>query len=472
MTTDQADGPTLLIVDDNDAEREQTSRIFRSEGYDLVGAGSGAEALRAIESRDVAVLLTDLKMPGMDGQELLRQAKELRPELQAIVVTGYGSVEGAVDAMQAGAGDFLQKPLDIQTTRARVRKAVEKHALERQNAVLREQVDSAYGLENMVGSSVAMQEVFRKIRRVAPTSATVLILGESDTGKELAARAIHNLSPRAQARFLPFNCAAVTRELVESELFGYNRGAFTGAARDKPGYFEEANGGTLLLDEIGEMTMDAQAKLLRVLEEREIMRVGGTRAIPIDVRILASTNRDLDEAVADGTFREDLYHRLKVFPIEIPPLRERREDMPQLVEHHLMKAAEEHGVPPRPLGVSAMDAFRRYDWPGNIRELRNLMAFLVLSVDASVITEADLPDSLRGEAEAAEVEIVEVGMSMDDIEREAILRTLRATDGNKTKAAEMLGIGLRTLYRKLDRYGEDVSDEPSEPADDGANGED
>ncbi len=472
MTTDQADGPTLLIVDDNDAEREQTSRIFRSEGYDLVGAGSGAEALRAIESRDVAVLLTDLKMPGMDGQELLRQAKELRPELQAIVVTGYGSVEGAVDAMQAGAGDFLQKPLDIQTTRARVRKAVEKHALERQNAVLREQVDSAYGLENMVGSSVAMQEVFRKIRRVAPTSATVLILGESGTGKELAARAIHNLSPRAQARFLPFNCAAVTRELVESELFGYNRGAFTGAARDKPGYFEEANGGTLLLDEIGEMTMDAQAKLLRVLEEREIMRVGGTRAIPIDVRILASTNRDLDEAVADGTFREDLYHRLKVFPIEIPPLRERREDMPQLVEHHLMKAAEEHGVPPRPLGVSAMDAFRRYDWPGNIRELRNLMAFLVLSVDASVITEADLPDSLRGEAEAAEVEIVEVGMSMDDIEREAILRTLRATDGNKTKAAEMLGIGLRTLYRKLDRYGEDVSDEPSEPADDGANGED
>ena len=386
MTTDQADGPTLLIVDDNDAEREQTSRIFRSEGYDLVGAGSGAEALRAIESRDVAVLLTDLKMPGMDGQELLRQAKELRPELQAIVVTGYGSVEGAVDAMQAGAGDFLQKPLDIQTTRARVRKAVEKHALERQNAVLREQVDSAYGLENMVGSSVAMQEVFRKIRRVAPTSATVLILGESGTGKELAARAIHNLSPRAQARFLPFNCAAVTRELVESELFGYNRGAFTGAARDKPGYFEEANGGTLLLDEIGEMTMDAQAKLLRVLEEREIMRVGGTRAIPIDVRILASTNRDLDEAVADGTFREDLYHRLKVFPIEIPPLRERREDMPQLVEHHLMKAAEEHGVPPRPLGVSAMDAFRRYDWPGNIRELRNLMAFLVLSVDASVIT--------------------------------------------------------------------------------------
>jgi two-component system, NtrC family, response regulator HydG len=471
MTTDQADGPTLLIVDDDAAEREQTSRIFRGEGYDLVGVGSGAEALSIIESRDVAVLLTDLKMPGMDGQELLRQAKELRPELQAIVVTGYGSVEGAVDAMQAGAGDFLQKPLDIHTTRARVRKAVEKHALERQNVVLRGQVDSAYGLENMVGSSVAMQEVFRKIRRVAPTSATVLILGESGTGKELAARAIHNLSPRAQARFLPFNCAAVTRELVESELFGYNRGAFTGAARDKPGYFEEAHGGTLLLDEIGEMTMDAQAKLLRVLEEREIMRVGGTRAIPIDVRILASTNRNLDEAVADGTFREDLYHRIKVFPIEIPPLRDRREDMPQLIEHHLMKAAEEHGVPPRPLGVSAMDAFRRYDWPGNIRELRNLMAFLVLSVDAAVITEADLPDSLRGESPSRPAEIVEVGMSMDDIEREAILRTLRSTDGNKTKAAEILGIGLRTLYRKLDRYGEDVSDEPPEAEDD-ASGDD
>ena len=460
--TDHAEGPTVLIVDDDTSEREQTQRIFRGEGYEIVGAGSGSEALEIIQSQDVAVLLTDLKMPGMDGQELLREAKEARPELQVIVVTGFGSIEGAVDAMQAGAGDFLQKPLDIKTARARVRKAIEKRELERQNATLREQVDSVYGLENMVGSSLAMQEVFRKIRRVAPTSATVLILGESGTGKELAAQAIHNLSPRARARFLPFNCAAVTRELVESELFGYDRGAFTGASRDKPGYFEEADGGTLLLDEIGEMTMDAQAKLLRVLEEREIMRVGGTRAIPIDVRILASTNRDLDEAVRDGTFREDLYHRIKVFPIEIPPLRKRREDMAMLVEHHLMKAAEEHGVPSKPLGVSAMDAFRRYDWPGNIRELRNLMAFLVLSVEGAVITEADLPDSLRGRSSVDAEGLVEVGMSMDDIEREAILRTLKATDGNKTKAAEMLGIGLRTLYRKLDRYGEDVSDEPPE----------
>ncbi|MBT3270522.1 sigma-54-dependent Fis family transcriptional regulator [Candidatus Poribacteria bacterium] len=465
--TDPAEGPTILIVDDDAAEREQTGRIFRGEGYDIVGVAGGVEALRIIESRDVAVLLTDLKMPEMDGQELLRHAKEARPELQVIVVTGFGSVEGAVDAMQAGAGDFLQKPLDIQTARARVRKAVEKHELERQNVTLREQVDSVYGLENMIGSSLAMQEVFRKIRRVAPTNATVLLLGESGTGKELAARAVHNLSPRARARFLPFNCAAVTRELVESELFGYNRGAFTGASRDKPGYFEEANGGTLLLDEIGEMTMDAQAKLLRVLEEREIMRVGGTRAIPIDVRILASTNRELEEAVRDGTFREDLYHRIKVFPIDIPPLRERREDMPVLAEHHLMKAAEEHGVPPKPLGVSAMDAFRRYDWPGNVRELRNLMSFLVLSVEGAVITEADLPDSLRDGSPARPSELVEVGRSMDDIEREAILRTLKATDGNKTKAADMLGIGLRTLYRKLDRYGEDVSDEPT-----GTNGED
>ena len=465
--TDRNKGTIVLIVDDDTSEREQTRRIFRNERYDVVDVSSGAEALAIIGSRDVAVLLTDLKMPGMDGQELLRQAKEARPELQVIVVTGFGSVEGAVDAMQAGAGDFLQKPLDIQTTRARVRKAVEKHELERQNVTLREQVDSVYGLENMVGASLAMQEVFRKIRRVAPTNATVLILGESGTGKELAARALHNLRPRARARFLPFNCAAVTRELVESELFGYNRGAFTGATRDKPGYFEEANGGTLLLDEIGEMTMDAQAKLLRVLEEREIMRVGGTRAIPIDVRILASTNRDIDEAVRDGTFREDLYHRIKVFPIEIPPLRKRREDMAMLVEHLLAKAAEEHGVPAKPLGVSAMDAFRRYDWPGNIRELRNLMSFLVLSVEGAVITEADLPDSLRAKPARSAEAIVEVGMSMDEIEREAILRTLEATDGNKTKAAEMLGIGLRTLYRKLDRYGEDVSDEPPE-----VNGED
>ena len=311
--------PIVLIVDDQASEREAVARIFRRENVQTLQAGSGEEALKILEKEPVAAVLTDLKMPSMSGHELLSKAKKARPNVQMIVMSGYGSIEDAVSAMQAGALDFLEKPLNIEAARARVQKALEKYELERQNEALQSQLDSAFGLENMIGRSSAMRNVYQEIRRVAPTNATVLIMGESGTGKELAARAVHNLSPRRERRFLAFNCAAVTRELVESELFGYMRGAFTGATRDKPGYFEEADGGTLLLDEIGEMTLEAQAKLLRVLEEKEIMRVGGTRPIPIDARILASTNRDLEKAAAEDEFREDLFHRLNVFPITMPP---------------------------------------------------------------------------------------------------------------------------------------------------------
>ncbi|GIX06750.1 MAG: acetoacetate metabolism regulatory protein AtoC [Candidatus Poribacteria bacterium] len=446
--------PLVLVVDDDPAEREQIARIFRREPVRVRTAANGEEALQVLEDEEVAVLLTDLKMPGMDGQELLRRAKEVRPDVQVVVITGYGSIEEAVEAMQAGAADFLQKPLDVQTTRVRVRKALEKHDLAAQNRALREQLDDLVGLENIIGRSPKMQEVFRKIRRVAPTNATVLILGESGTGKELVARAIHNLSPRRNRRFLAFNCAAVTRELVESELFGYVRGAFTGAVRDKPGYFEEANGGTLLLDEIGEMTLEAQAKLLRVLEEKEIYRVGGTRPIAVDVRILAATNRDLEEAVREGRFREDLYHRLKVFPIELPPLRERKEDIPLLVAHFLREACREYGTPLKHLEPAALEALQRYHWPGNVRELRNLISYLVLNIEGETIRREDLPEEIQREDNFENQGVrFPVGMSMDEIEREAILRTLEATGWNKTRAAQLLGIGLRTLYRKLERYG-------------------
>lgn len=440
--------PVLLIVDDDEEELDATRQIFRNEPYEVLTAPNGTKALEILSEKPVAVLLTDLKMPGMDGQELLRRAKELSPDVQVVVLTGYGTVASAVEAMQAGATDFLEKPLDVATARVRVKKALEKYELQRQNAALREQVEELYGLEMMVGRSPAMQEVYRKIRRVAPTSTTVLILGESGTGKELVARAIHALSPRKNKRFLPFNCAAVTRELVESELFGYNRGAFTGAIRDKPGYFEEANGGTLFLDEIGEMTLEAQAKLLRVLEDRQIMRVGSTRPMTVDVRILAATNRNLHEWVQEGKFREDLYHRLMVFPIELPPLRQRREDIPLLAEHFLHQVTRENGLPPMRWAPDALDALIAYDWKGNVRELRNLVQRLVLTVEGNVIRRADLPSYLtlpREETPSPE--------DLDALEREAILRVLAATGGNKTQAAKRLGISLRTLYRKLEAYG-------------------
>jgi len=452
--------PIVMIVDDDDTELDAMRRKIRNEGYRILAAENGDQALRLLEENDVAALLTDLKMPGMDGQELLRRAKERCPDVQVIVITGYGTIAGAVEAVQAGAVDFLEKPLNIAATRLRVRKAVERHDLVRRNSALREQVDDLYAPENMIGRSPKMQEVYRKLRRVAPTSATVLILGESGTGKELVARAIHALSPRKDRRFLPFNCAAVTRELVESELFGYNRGAFTGASRDKPGYFEEANGGTLLLDEIGEMTLEAQAKLLRVLEEREIMRVGATKATPIDVRIVAATNRNLREAVQDGSFREDLYHRLVVFPIELPPLRERREDIPVLAEHFLKQATQEYGSGPMRWDADALRQLQAYRWEGNVRELRNLVFQLVLTVEGDTIRSSDLPANVAI-GDKPDGELFRVGASMDDLEREAILRTLEATGGNKTQAAKMLGMALRTLYRRLESYGIATSDADS-----------
>ena len=441
--------PIVLIVDDQATEREAVARIFRRENVQTQQAGSGEEALKILEKEPVAAVLTDLKMPSMSGHELLSKVKKARPNVQIIVMSGYGSIEDAVSAMQAGALDFLEKPLNIEAARARVQKALEKHELERQNEALQSQLDSAFGLENMIGRSSAMRSVYQEIRRVAPTSATVLIMGESGTGKELAARAVHNLSPRRERRFLAFNCAAVTRELVESELFGYMRGAFTGAARDKPGYFEEADGGTLLLDEIGEMTLDAQAKLLRVLEEKEIMRVGGTRPIPIDARILASTNRDLEKASAEGEFREDLFHRLNVFPITMPPLRERRGDIPILIEHFLEKAIEELGVAPKRMDAATALILQERRWRGNVRQLRNTVQYLALNVDGQEIRPSDLPDAPMQLASKGAV--FQVGMRMEEIEKMAIMETLEAAGGNKSEAARILGIGLRTLYRKLEQ---------------------
>jgi len=453
----------ILVVDDDPSDLDVIAESLEREGYDVAKAESGKEALRLIESENFNLIITDLKLPDIDGMEILRRAKAEIPHVQVIVLTGYGTIEGAVEAMRSGAFHFLQKPVDIVILRETVKRALEKQELELRNIYLMEQAQERYRFENLIGKSKAMQEIFRQIRRVAPTRANVLIIGETGTGKELIARAIHQHSPRRDKPFVAVNCAAIPKELLESELFGHEKGAFTGAVRQKAGYFELADGGTLFLDEIGDMSPDLQAKLLRAIETKEFWRVGGTRPIEVDVRIIAATNRDLEEAVRKGEFREDLYYRLKVFTIRVPPLRERREDIPLLVQHFIKEICEQNGMEPLKITREAMDKLINYDWPGNVRELRNVIESAVITATSDTIDVDDLPEEIRGGGRRAEEEDdsridVRVGMSMDEIEKEAIRKTLQMTGGNKTKAANILKIGLRTLYRKIKQYGlEDVT---------------
>lgn len=452
----------ILVVDDDPSDLDVIAESLERVGHEVVRAESGGKALKLIESENFNLIITDLKLPDMDGMEILRRAKNEIPHVQVIVLTGYGTIEGAVEAMRSGAFHFLQKPVDIVILRETVKRALEKQELELRNIYLMEQAQERYRFENLIGKSKAMQEIFRQIKRVAPTRANVLIIGETGTGKELIARAIHQHSPRRDKPFVAVNCAAIPKELLESELFGHEKGAFTGAVRQKAGYFELADGGTLFLDEIGDMSPNLQAKLLRAIETREFWRVGGTRPIEVDVRIIAATNRDLEEAVKKGEFREDLYYRLKVFTIKVPPLRERREDIPLLVHHFIREICEQNGMKPLKITREAMDKLISYDWPGNVRELRNVIESVIITAASDVIDVDDLPEEIRGDRGKAEEDDsridVRVGMSMDEIEKEAIRKTLQLTGGNKTKAASILKIGLRTLYRKIKQYGlEDVT---------------
>jgi two-component system response regulator HydG len=452
----------VLIVDDDPSDLEVIAESLEREGYEIVKASSGRSALEIIRSEDFDLIVTDLKLPDLDGMEILRRAKEEIPYVQVIVLTGYGTVEGAVEAMQSGAFHFLQKPIDIHILRETARRAIEKRDLELENLRLKEQVERRYRFENIIGKSSQMQEIFRQIRRVAPTKASVLIVGETGTGKELIARAIHQNSPRKDKPFIAVNCAAIPRDLLESELFGHEKGAFTGAIRQRTGYFELADGGTLFLDEIGEMSLEVQAKLLRAIETHEFWRVGGSRSMKVDVRIISATNKDLEETVREGRFREDLYYRLKVFTIKIPPLRQRREDIPLLVQHFIQEICKQNNRPPLNITREAMDNLVRYDWPGNVRQLRNVIESVIITTTSDTIRPEDLPEEIKGATTTDEEESdridVRVGMSMEDIEREAIKRTLMETRGNKTKAASILKIGLRTLYRKIKQYGlEDLS---------------
>ena len=453
----------ILIVDDDLAEREIMIEALENPDYLILGASNGREALEMLRSEAVDVVITDLKMPEMDGMELLRTVTECNPSTQVILATGYATDEGFASAFDEGAFYYLSKPTNLSVLRGTVQRALKTQALHLRNLSLEEQVDEKLGFDNIIGNSRAMGQVYRLMRQVAPTRATVLITGETGTGKELIAQAIHNLSPRKDKLFKAINCASLNRELLESELFGHERGAFTGAITRKQGLFEIVDGGTLLLDEIGELTSETQAKLLRVLQEQRFSRVGGTEDIQVNVRILSATNRDLGEEVAQGRFREDLYHRLKVFPIHIPPLRERREDIPLLVQTFVKRFSEEYGRDIEGIRPHALERLTQQAWPGNVRELMNVIEKAVILCDTKLLDVEHLwfEDGPTDASETPTQAVVSQG-KLADIEKQAIEATLREAKGNRTRAAKQLGIPLRTFYRKLERYGLNEVDKESQ----------
>jgi two-component system, NtrC family, response regulator AtoC len=446
-----SDRPVILIVDDEKNTREGLARALRDE-YAVAEAENGQRALEWLETRHADVVLSDLRMPGMDGLALLSRllARDPRPVL--ILLTAYGNIETAVEAMKRGAYDFLAKPVNLDRLELLLKRALAERRLGAENQRLKAQLDSKYGFESILGTSAAMQAVFDTIRQVAPTRATVLIQGESGTGKELVARALHQCSPRAQGPFIPVHCAALAPTLLESELFGHEKGAFTGAQERRRGRFELADGGTLFLDEVGEIDAALQVKILRVLEERKFERVGGTETVSVDVRLVAATNRDLKKMVESGAFREDLFYRLYVVNLTLPPLRDRNGDIVLLAQHYLKALAAEHGK--RVVGITseAMEALTAYPWPGNVRELRNVIERMVVLGTGEKLTMRDLPVALRAPAGRTGA-ATHSGRLLRDAERQLIEDALHRHKGSRVKTALDLGISRRTLHRKLNEFG-------------------
>jgi two-component system response regulator HydG len=444
----------ILIVDNEPSVRVTLTMLLKGHGHHLLEAGDGQAALDFLRGEAVDLVITDLKMAEVSGLDVLRGAKLLSPETEVILLTGHGTVESAVEAMRAGAFDYVTKPFEPSELLHRVENALERHRLLREVHHLRKQIRERGGFGTIVGTSLPVQRLASMVSRVAAADATVLIEGESGTGKELVARAIHAESARASHPFVGINCAALPEAMLESELFGHVKGAFTGAVAAKKGLFEEANQGTLFLDEIGDTPLPIQVKLLRVLQEREIRRVGSTSPLRIDVRLLAATNRRLEELVREGRFREDLYYRLNVVALRIPPLRERREDIPLLAAHFLTRAAKRHGRPVPTLSPEVMALLVDHDWPGNVREMENAIERAVLLAETDTIFPGDLPPSLQGAPGSGEgPEAAPKPRRLDELEREQILRTLDTYAWNQARAAEALGIGRNTLWRKLKEYG-------------------
>ena len=440
----------ILIVEDEEKLRRVIAMHLESSGYETICAGSAEEALK---HPDADLVLTDLKLPGKDGLDLLDQLRAQNSRAPVIVMTAFGTVENAVHAMKAGAADFLLKPFSLDHLSAVAVKALEVSELRRENEELREELGARYRFANIVGHSAAMQDIFAQVARVAPTRATVLLAGESGVGKDLIARAIHHHSPRAGKPFVKINCTAIPENLMESELFGYEKGAFTGASQSKPGKFEFADGGTVFLDEIGDVPASVQVKLLRVLQEREFERLGSNRTRHIDVRVIAATNVDLRAALEQGTFREDLYYRLNVVPLSIPPLRERKEDIPYLVDHLIAKLASDLGSPVRAISPQALDRLLEYHWPGNVRELQNVLERSMVLCSANRLEAADIRFDTSRRAPAAGPLFLPDGMTLDELEQSIIREALKRADGNKSHAARMLGLTRNALRYRLSQMG-------------------
>jgi DNA-binding NtrC family response regulator len=454
----------ILVVDDDRSSVDVITEVLKREGHQLFVADGGQAAIQILERKRIDLVITDLQMPDMDGMSLLKHISNQHTHTQVIILTGFGTIDSAVEAMSAGAFNYLQKPIDLNVLRSTTAGALERRALLLQNVNLRQQLDEKFGFANMIGQSKPMTNLFQLIRRVAPTDATVLITGDNGVGKEYIAKAIHNHSRRKDKQFKPINCGAITPTLLESELFGHERGAFTGATARKIGIFEQSDGGTLFLDEIGEMAPEAQVRLLRVLEEGEFTRVGGSQSIKGNVRVLAATNKDLENAVNNREFRADLFHRINVFRLRVPPLRERVEDIPLLANHFVQEITRRHGKIIANIDLEAMEYLTQQEWHGNVRELRNTIETAVILSTSETITLADLstdffqsPTSIptqttSGQSSLDSEGFGHVGMTMEELEKEAIIRALKETGGNRAKAADMLGIGVRTLYRKLESY--------------------
>ena len=443
----------ILVVDDDALFRDLLQETLVRQDYDVDVAENGPDAVRQMEDGNYDLVLSDIRMPGMDGIEVLERAGQLQPEAPVMMITANASIQNAVDAMQKGAYDYIEKGGTIDEIEVRVARALENRQLRQENRQLRSELKTRYDFGNMVGGNKTMGELFEHIEIVAQSRSTVLIQGESGTGKELVTRAVHYNSDRSNGPFIKLNCAALPQDLIESELFGHEKGSFTGAIKQTKGRFELADGGTLLLDEVSEIEPPLQAKLLRVLQEREFERIGSGTSIKIDVRVVATTNRNLQDEIEKGNFREDLFYRLNVIPIKIPPLRDRKEDVPDLVTHFIAKYNAENKKEIQGVSDKAMEVLMKYNWPGNIRELENYIERAVVICQDNAIEEKHLPLDILANEATSERSGIEVGMTVREMEKQLILKTLEAHDGNRTSAADVLGISARTLRNKLHEYG-------------------
>ncbi len=447
--------PKILVVDDEPSHRQMIDTVLTAEGYEIQQAEDGQAAVDAVESRFFDMILMDLRMGRVGGVEALKRIKEISPGIPVVMMTAYATVGTAVDALKSGAHDYLIKPLDIEELKILVKKVLLHRQMEQENRFLKERLDSRFNFNSIIGAGSAMQKLFETMSLVAPSDATVLIAGESGTGKELVANAIHQNSTRKEHPFIKVNCAALPEQLLESELFGHEKGAFTGAVSRKEGRFQLAHKASIFLDEIGEMSLCTEVKILRVLKEKEFEPVGSTRTLKVDIRVIAATNKHLENEIEAGRFREDLFYRLNVVTLHVPPLRDRRDDIPLLADYFLKQYAEKNRRLIKGFAPKAMDLLMRHPWPGNVRELENVVERAVILARGDMVTPNEFPETIKILDEDKEKDEVELtpGKSLKEVERQMILRTLEDTGGNRTRAAEILGISRRTLQLKLKAYG-------------------